>query len=178
MTSKKPNILFFHVDNLGMGELGCYGGGILRGADTKRMDNFAEGGCQADALRRRAAMHADALGADDRALPDPLRQPYDRARRQCRRPRPLGADHRARSCPKPATRRAIMASGTSAPKTGVGQQIMASTNGTGRCALMTNACGSKIPITFPTATAARTCTKGRRSEGAWPIARSSSSRWT
>ena len=29
--SKKPNILFFHVDNLGMGELGCYGGGILRG---------------------------------------------------------------------------------------------------------------------------------------------------
>ncbi len=41
---KKPNILFFHVDNLGMGELGCYGGGILRGADTKRMDNFAEQG--------------------------------------------------------------------------------------------------------------------------------------
>ena len=22
--AKKPNILFFHVDNLGMGELGCY----------------------------------------------------------------------------------------------------------------------------------------------------------
>ena len=34
MNSEKPNILFFHVDNLGMGELGCYGGGILRGADT------------------------------------------------------------------------------------------------------------------------------------------------
>ena len=42
--SKKPNILFFHVDNLGMGELGCYGGGILRGADTKRMDQFAKEG--------------------------------------------------------------------------------------------------------------------------------------
>ena len=39
---KKPNILFFHVDNLGMGELGCYGGGILRGADTRRMDSFAK----------------------------------------------------------------------------------------------------------------------------------------
>jgi arylsulfatase A-like enzyme len=37
----QPNIVFFHVDNLGMGELGCYGGGILRGADTKRIDDFA-----------------------------------------------------------------------------------------------------------------------------------------
>src|SRR3981189_631328 len=42
--AKKPNILFFHVDNLGMGELGCYGGGILRGADTKRMDKFDQAG--------------------------------------------------------------------------------------------------------------------------------------
>ncbi len=42
--AKKPNILFFHVDNLGMGELGCYGGGRLRGADTKRFDTFAKEG--------------------------------------------------------------------------------------------------------------------------------------
>ena len=42
--SKKPNILFFHVDNLGMGELGCYGGGKLRGADTKRIDAFCKEG--------------------------------------------------------------------------------------------------------------------------------------
>src|SRR5215831_14917079 len=28
----------------GMGELGCYGGGILRGADTKRADKFATEG--------------------------------------------------------------------------------------------------------------------------------------
>ena len=42
--TKQPNILFFHVDNLGMGELGCYGGGILRGADTKRIDTFAKEG--------------------------------------------------------------------------------------------------------------------------------------
>ena len=40
--ARKPNILFFHVDNLGMGELGCYGGGILRGAVTKRMDAFSK----------------------------------------------------------------------------------------------------------------------------------------
>src|SRR5256714_14091174 len=44
MPSERPNILFFHIDNLGMGELGCYGGGILRGADTKRADKFATEG--------------------------------------------------------------------------------------------------------------------------------------
>ena len=42
----RPNILFFHVDNLGLGELGCYGGGILRGADTARTDRFAGEGLQ------------------------------------------------------------------------------------------------------------------------------------
>jgi arylsulfatase len=40
----RPNIVYFHVDNLGLGELGCFGGGILRGADTKRIDQFAEQG--------------------------------------------------------------------------------------------------------------------------------------
>jgi arylsulfatase A-like enzyme len=40
----RPSIVFFHVDNLGMGELGCYGGGILRGADTARADRFAAEG--------------------------------------------------------------------------------------------------------------------------------------
>jgi len=43
---KSPNVVFFHVDNLGFGELGCYGGGILRGADTKRIDAFAAEGFQ------------------------------------------------------------------------------------------------------------------------------------
>ena len=43
---ERPNVLFFHVDNLGYGELGCYGGGILRGADTKRLDAFAKDGFQ------------------------------------------------------------------------------------------------------------------------------------
>lgn len=40
----RPNIVYFLVDNLGLGELGCYGGGPLRGADTKRIDNFAQEG--------------------------------------------------------------------------------------------------------------------------------------
>lgn len=42
----QPNILYFFIDNLGYGELGCYGGGILRGADTARIDRFAKEGIQ------------------------------------------------------------------------------------------------------------------------------------
>jgi arylsulfatase len=37
----KPNIVFMLADNLGYGELGCYGGGILRGAATPRLDRLA-----------------------------------------------------------------------------------------------------------------------------------------
>ena len=40
----RPNILFFHVDNLGFGELSCYSGGPLRGTWTRRIDAFAEQG--------------------------------------------------------------------------------------------------------------------------------------
>jgi arylsulfatase A-like enzyme len=40
----KPNIVFILTDNLGYGELGCYGGGELRGAPTPRADKLAEEG--------------------------------------------------------------------------------------------------------------------------------------
>ncbi|MGO9643312.1 MAG: sulfatase-like hydrolase/transferase [Candidatus Bathyarchaeia archaeon] len=40
----KPNIIFFLWDNFGWGELGCYGGGILRGAPTTRIDQLASQG--------------------------------------------------------------------------------------------------------------------------------------
>jgi arylsulfatase A-like enzyme len=42
--NKKPNIVFILVDNLGYGELGVYGGGILRGAPTPRIDKLASEG--------------------------------------------------------------------------------------------------------------------------------------
>lgn len=42
--SNKSNIVFILMDNLGYGEVGCYGGGILRGAATPRIDKLATEG--------------------------------------------------------------------------------------------------------------------------------------
>jgi hypothetical protein len=42
--SASPNVLFFHVDNLGFGELSCYSGGPFRGVMTTRIDQFAKEG--------------------------------------------------------------------------------------------------------------------------------------
>src|SRR3989337_2953182 len=42
--SSSPNIVLILADNLGWGELGCYGGGILRGAPTPRIDALAAEG--------------------------------------------------------------------------------------------------------------------------------------
>ena len=41
---KKPNVVYFLVDNLGMGELSSYSGGPLRGASTPRIDALAREG--------------------------------------------------------------------------------------------------------------------------------------
>ena len=40
----QPNIVFIFLDNLGYGELGVYGGGIVRGVATPRMDALAAEG--------------------------------------------------------------------------------------------------------------------------------------
>ena len=42
----RPNVVLIFPDNLGWGELGCYGGGLLRGAPTPRLDRFASEGLQ------------------------------------------------------------------------------------------------------------------------------------
>ena len=38
----KPNILFFHLDNVSHGDFGCYGGAYPLGAQTPNVDRFAE----------------------------------------------------------------------------------------------------------------------------------------
>jgi arylsulfatase len=44
MSAQQANIVVFFWDNLGWGEVGCYGGGILRGAPTPRIDGLAAEG--------------------------------------------------------------------------------------------------------------------------------------
>lgn len=44
MADDRPNIVLILADNLGWGELGCYGGGVLRGAPTPRIDDLATQG--------------------------------------------------------------------------------------------------------------------------------------
>ena len=44
LAEQKPNIVFILTDNLGYGELGVYGGGILRGAPTPCLDKLASEG--------------------------------------------------------------------------------------------------------------------------------------
>ena len=41
---EKPNVVLMVMDNLGWGEIGAYGGGILRGAPTPRLDALADEG--------------------------------------------------------------------------------------------------------------------------------------
>ena len=40
----RPNVVYFLLDNLGMGELSSYSGGSLRGVSTTRIDKFANEG--------------------------------------------------------------------------------------------------------------------------------------
>ena len=42
--AEKPNVVFMMMDNLGWGEIGTYGGGVLRGAATPQLDTLAEEG--------------------------------------------------------------------------------------------------------------------------------------
>jgi arylsulfatase A-like enzyme len=42
--TRKPNVVFILADNVGHGDLGCYGGGELRGAPTPNIDQLAREG--------------------------------------------------------------------------------------------------------------------------------------
>jgi arylsulfatase A-like enzyme len=44
VSAEQPNIVIF-CENLGWGEAGCYGDGVLRGAPTPRIDAWAPRAC-------------------------------------------------------------------------------------------------------------------------------------
>lgn len=44
MSAERPNIVLILMDNVGYGEPGCYGGGVIRGAATPRIDALATEG--------------------------------------------------------------------------------------------------------------------------------------
>ena len=46
LAQDKPNVVLVVMDNLGWGEIGAYGGGVLRGAATPRLDQLAAEGMQ------------------------------------------------------------------------------------------------------------------------------------
>ena len=45
-TTKKPNIVIIMTDDVGWGDLGCYGGGVTRGAPTPNLDQLAAEGAR------------------------------------------------------------------------------------------------------------------------------------
>ena len=45
-TARRPNIILFMSDDVGWGDLGCYGGGENRGAPTPHLDRLAAEGLQ------------------------------------------------------------------------------------------------------------------------------------
>ncbi len=71
--AEKPNIVLVFMDNFGWGEIGAYGGGILRGAPTPRIDSLADEGAETSELQCRVTVRTEPFGDHDRALCDPFR---------------------------------------------------------------------------------------------------------
>ncbi len=76
-SSDKPNIVLVLMDNFGYGEIGVYGGGVLRGAATPRIDSIAAEGLQltnynveAECTPSRAALMTGRYGARTRLRPE------------------------------------------------------------------------------------------------------------
>jgi arylsulfatase len=73
----KPNIVLVLMDNFGWGEIGVYGGGVMRGAPTPNIDSIAAEGLQltnfnveAECTPSRSAMMTGRYGIRTRQRPD------------------------------------------------------------------------------------------------------------
>jgi len=49
---EKPNIVLINMDNFGYGELGCYGGGIIRGGARRTIENDVLTGIEVQRFKR------------------------------------------------------------------------------------------------------------------------------
>ena len=68
----RPNVVFMLADNLGYGDVGCFGSaGEQRGMPTPNLDRLADGGLRLQPVSRGGGVHAVASCAVDRALFDP-----------------------------------------------------------------------------------------------------------
>ena len=76
-SENKPNIVLVLMDNFGYGEIGVYGGGVLRGAPTPRIDSIAEEGfrltnfnVEAECTPSRTSLMTGRYGIRARQRPD------------------------------------------------------------------------------------------------------------
>lgn len=76
-SEEKPNIILVLMDNFGYGEVGVYGGGVLRGAATPNIDSIASEGFQltnfnveAECTPSRSALMTGRYGIRTRQQPD------------------------------------------------------------------------------------------------------------
>ena len=76
-SDEKPNIVLVLMDNFGWGEIGVYGGGVMRGAPTPNIDSIAAEGLQltnfnveAECTPSRSALMTGRYGIRTRQRPD------------------------------------------------------------------------------------------------------------
>ncbi len=76
--SEKPNIVIIFADDLGYGDLGCYGSPTIRTPNLDRM--AAEGLRFTDFYSAGGSLHSQPSGAADRSLSDSQRHVWEPAR--------------------------------------------------------------------------------------------------
>ena len=163
----KPNIVFILTDNLGYGELGCYGGGELRGAPTPRADKLASEGMrltnfnvEAQCTPSRSAIMTGRYAMRSGTLTVPIGNPAvgDHARQGL-----VGWELTiATRSPSSATRPPTSASGTSAASTAGCPTTTASTNGGGYRARPTKCSGPRAPASTSRVSSRSTSWKAAR----------------
>ena len=85
-TGKKPNILIFLMDNVGYGDLGINGGGLLSGAPTPNMDRLGREGLHLLSTYSQPSCTPTSLHPADRTPAHAARSVAPQLRRRTGRP--------------------------------------------------------------------------------------------